>query len=91
MTDSQRLQHTLWECKYPIVFVPKYRRKALFTALRKDLGPVFRHIHLAKRQVLVLARKNQLVLSNFHVTIGHWSDGSVDLSSLSVRRRYKRE
>ena len=44
MTDYQRLQHTLWECKYPIVFVPKYRRKALFTALRKDLGPVFRDL-----------------------------------------------
>ena len=48
MTDYQRLQHTLWECKYPIVFVPKYRRKALFTALRKDLGPVFRE--LARRK-----------------------------------------
>jgi putative transposase len=33
MTDYQRLQHTLWECKYHVVFIPKYRRKALFTAL----------------------------------------------------------
>jgi putative transposase len=48
MTDYQRLQHTLWECKYHVVFIPKYRRKALFTALRKDLGPVFRE--LARRK-----------------------------------------
>ena len=41
MTDSQRLQHTLGEWKYPVVFIPKYRRKALLTALRKELGPMF--------------------------------------------------
>ena len=44
MTDYQRLQHTLWECKYHVVFIPKYRRKVLFAALRKDLGPVFREL-----------------------------------------------
>jgi len=44
MTDYQRLQHTVWDCKYHIVFIPKYRRKALFTALRKDLGLVFREL-----------------------------------------------
>jgi len=44
MKDYQRLQHTLWECKYHLVFIPKYRRKALFMALRKDLGPVFREL-----------------------------------------------
>ena len=48
MTDYQRLQHTVWECKYHVVFVPKYRRKALFTALRKELGPMFHE--LARRQ-----------------------------------------
>jgi putative transposase len=48
MKDYQRLQHTVWECKYLLVFIPKYRRKALFTALRQDLGPVFRD--LARRK-----------------------------------------
>jgi putative transposase len=48
MKDYQRLQHTLWECKYHLVFIPKYRKKALFTALRKDLGAVFRE--LARRK-----------------------------------------
>jgi len=48
MTDYQRLQHTLWECKYHVVFIPKYRRKMLFAVLRKDLGAVFRE--LARRQ-----------------------------------------
>ena len=48
MTDYQRLQHTLWEGKYHVVFIPKYRRKALFTAVWKELGPVFRD--LARRK-----------------------------------------
>ena len=48
MKDCRRLQHTVWDCKCHVVFIPKSRRKALFTALRKDLGPVFRE--LARRQ-----------------------------------------
>jgi REP-associated tyrosine transposase len=44
MTDYQRLQHTRWECKYHVVFIPKYRRKVLFAALRKELGPVLREL-----------------------------------------------
>lgn len=44
MNEYERLQHTLWECKYHVVFIPKYRRKVLFEALRKDLGAVFREL-----------------------------------------------
>ena len=36
------------ECKYHVVFIPKYRRKTLFKELRKDLGSVFRE--LARRK-----------------------------------------
>ena len=48
MKDYQRLQHTLWECKYHLVFIPKYRSKEVITALCKELGPVFRE--LARRK-----------------------------------------
>ena len=48
MMDYQRVQHALWECKYQIVFIPQYRRKAVLTALRKELGPVVRE--LARRK-----------------------------------------
>jgi putative transposase len=40
----QSLSHTKWECKYHVVFIPKYRRKALFGALRRDLGDMFRKL-----------------------------------------------
>jgi putative transposase len=42
--DDGRLSHTRWECKYHVVFIPKYRRKALYKGLRRYLGPVFREL-----------------------------------------------
>ena len=42
MPDSETLSHTKWACKYHVVFLPKYRRKALYHELRRHLGEVFR-------------------------------------------------
>ena len=42
MSDYRSLSHTKWECKYHVVFIPKYRRKAIYGQLRKRLGAVFR-------------------------------------------------
>ena len=44
MDESQSLSHTKWECKYHVVFIPKYRRKTLYLELRKHLGEVFRRL-----------------------------------------------
>jgi len=48
MDDSKSLSHSRWECKYHIVFIPKYRRKVLFGEIRRELGEVFRS--LARRR-----------------------------------------
>ena len=40
MDDYQSLSHTRWECKYHVVFIPKYRRKALYGQIHKQLGRV---------------------------------------------------
>lgn len=42
MNDYTSLNHTRWECKYHVVFIPKYRRKAIYGELRKHLGGVLR-------------------------------------------------
>ena len=42
MNDYQTLNHTQWECKYHVVFIPKCRRKVLYGELRKHLGGLFR-------------------------------------------------
>jgi putative transposase len=44
MDDTESLAHTKWECKYHVVWIPKYRRKALYAELRKYLGPVLREL-----------------------------------------------
>jgi REP-associated tyrosine transposase len=44
MNDYENLSHTKWECKYHVVFIPKYRRKVLFGTLRQHLGSVFRKL-----------------------------------------------
>src|SRR5512136_1944429 len=38
------LNHSVWECKYHVVFIPKCRRKALYVELRRHLGEVFRKL-----------------------------------------------
>jgi REP-associated tyrosine transposase len=44
MDEYESLSHSKWECKYHVVFIPKGRRKALYGALRKYLGEVFRKL-----------------------------------------------
>ena len=41
MDKIESLNHTKWDCKYHIVFIPKNRRKVLYGQLRKHLGEVF--------------------------------------------------
>ena len=48
MDDFASLSHTKWECKYHVVFVPKYRRKAFFGQIKKDIGRIF--VELARQK-----------------------------------------
>ena len=38
MKDKNSLAHSAWNCKYHIVFVPKYRRMEIYGKIRKDIG-----------------------------------------------------
>ena len=40
--DKNSLSHTSWNCKYHIVFAPKYRRKAIYGKIRVDIGKILR-------------------------------------------------
>jgi putative transposase len=41
---ASSLAHTRWDCKYRIVFTPKYRRKAIYAKLRTDIGKRIRRL-----------------------------------------------
>ena len=44
MRQDRSLSHSRWECKYHVVFIPKYRRKALFGQIRREIGDVFKRL-----------------------------------------------
>ena len=44
MNNYRSLNHTKWECQYHVVFIPKYRRKAMYGGLRHHLGDVLRRL-----------------------------------------------
>ncbi len=44
MSNYRSLNHTKWECKYHVVFIPKYRKKRIYGGIRRSLGEVFRRL-----------------------------------------------
>ncbi len=61
MEDYRSLSHTRWQCKYHIIFIPKYRRKQLYGAVRRELGEVFHR----------LARQQESVIEEGHIMPDH--------------------
>jgi len=66
MDDTNSLAHTKWECKYHIVWIPKYRKKKLFEELRKELGPVLRELAKHKESDLLEGR---MLLDHVHMLL----------------------
>ena len=44
MNDTSSLSHTKWNCKYHIVFAPKFRRKIFYQEKRKEIGEILRRL-----------------------------------------------
>ena len=44
MNNNNSLSHTTWNCKYHIVFAPKYRRKVFFGQKRFEIGGIIREL-----------------------------------------------
>jgi len=44
MNNVSSLNHSRWECKYHVVWIPKYRKKTLYGQLWKYLGEVFKEL-----------------------------------------------
>ena len=61
MNDPNRLTHSIWDCKYHIVWIPKCRRKRLHGGIAKDLGKIFHE----------LARQRECKIEQGHVCPDH--------------------
>ena len=66
MEDNQSLCHTVWDCKYHVVWIPKYRKKVLYGKLRKELGPVIKDLARQKESEVV---EGKLVADHVHVLL----------------------
>jgi len=53
LNDVKSLNHTLWECKYHVVWIPKYRRKTIYDQLRKYLGSTFKDLAAQKESQIL--------------------------------------
>lgn len=38
--DNNSLAHTKWDCKYHLVFAPKYRRQVIYKDIKADVGQI---------------------------------------------------
>ena len=61
MNDFESLNHTKWDCKYHVVFIPKCRKKVLFGQIKRELGPVFR----------ALAERKDARVEEGHIMVDH--------------------
>jgi putative transposase len=67
MTEPWKsLAHSRWECKYHVVFIPKYRRKAMYGEIRASLGGIFHELARQKECRIV---EGHLVADHVHMCI----------------------
>jgi putative transposase len=90
----QSLSHSKWDCKYHVIFVPKYRRKTMFLELRQYLGPVFHELARQKECQII---EGHLLVDHVHMCIAippKYAVSSVigflkGKSAIAIARRFK--
>jgi putative transposase len=60
------LSHTKWDCKYHIVFIPKWRKKKIYGDLRKHIGEIFHNLAAQKGCKIV---EGHLMSDHVHILL----------------------
>ncbi len=56
--DKNSLSHTTWNCKYHMVFTPKFRRKIIYGGLRQDMANILsmllrrKEVHIVEAEIV---------------------------------------
>jgi putative transposase len=66
MSDEKSLTHSVWDCKYHIVWIPKYRKKVLYGELRQYTGEILRELARQKESKII---EGHLCSDHVHVLI----------------------
>ena len=64
--NYQKLKHTTWDCKYHIVFIPKFRKKIIFGQIRSNLGQIFKCLASQKE---VAIEEGHLMRDHVHMLL----------------------
>lgn len=66
MSDYESLNHTTWDCKYHIVWIPKYRKRKLYEKMRTDLaGEIRRPAERRESKIL----EGHMMSGHIHILI----------------------
>ncbi len=93
MRQVNSLNHSRWECKYHIVFIPQYRKKVIFGEIRRELGEIF---HTLARQRESLIEEGHMMPDHVHMMISNPPKYAVSQvvgfikgkSAIHIARRY---
>ena len=66
MQTYETLKHSTWECKYHVVFIPKYRKKVLYGQVRRELGSVLRELVRQKESEII---EGHLMVDHVHMLV----------------------
>lgn len=66
MKNYSSLFHVRWDCKYHLVFVPKYRKKVIYGRLRKEMGLILRELFKQKDVEIV---EGHAMLDHVHICV----------------------
>lgn len=61
LNDTHSLSHTKWNCKYHVVFAPKYRRKEFYGSKRLEIGAILRELCSWKEVNIIEAEVVQII------------------------------
>jgi len=91
--EIKSLAHTKWNCKYHIVFAPKYRRKEIYGQLKKDIGEILRKLCEQKGVEIIEAEAcadhiHMLVSIPPHISISQYMGYLKGKSSLMIFDRH---
>ena len=64
--NGNSLSHTKWNCKYHIVFVPKYRRQIIYGRIKRDIGKILRDLLTRKGIEIIEA---ELCIDHVHMLL----------------------
>ena len=91
--EIRHTSHSSFRCQYHIVFAPKYRRKAIYGALKKDIGEILRKLCAQKDVVIMEAEAcpdhiHMLVSIPPHISIAQFMGFLKGKSSLMIFERH---